>query len=160
MSRLRVGLCPTFSMWKYCQTPNLDANDCRSIRILQPTLTLCRRTPRTANARAETAGIIAGQTPSHNLRVSVTTLGYRQLWQDSDQPSRANIPRGELTEIRRCKPRHCPLLVRLLPTRCSRPGASDLSNSPRRANRVRQTGNFRTIGRQVRRGVERRYRCE
>src|SRR5439155_14979006 len=27
VSRLRVGLCPTFSMWEYCQTPNLDAND-------------------------------------------------------------------------------------------------------------------------------------
>jgi len=29
----------------------------------------------------------------------VTTLGYLRLWQDSDQPSRANIPLGELTEI-------------------------------------------------------------
>jgi hypothetical protein len=26
-SRLRVGLCPTFSMWECSQTPNLDAND-------------------------------------------------------------------------------------------------------------------------------------
>jgi len=66
--------------------------------------------------RAETAGIIAGQTPSHNLRVSVTTLGYRQLWQDRHQPSRANLSRGELTEMRRCKPRRGPLLVRPLPT--------------------------------------------
>ena len=26
-SRLRVGLCPTFSMWECSQTPNLDANE-------------------------------------------------------------------------------------------------------------------------------------
>src|SRR5258708_34303543 len=26
MSRLRVGLCPTFAMWECCQTPNLDGN--------------------------------------------------------------------------------------------------------------------------------------
>jgi hypothetical protein len=92
--------------------------------------------------------------------MSVTTLEYLQLWQDSDRPSRANIPLGELTEIRRCKPRHCPLLLRPLPTRCSRPLASDFRNSPQMANRVRQTGNFRTIGRRVRRGVERRYGCD
>jgi hypothetical protein len=90
----------------------------------------------------------------------VTTIGHLQLGQDSDPTSRANIPRGELTEIRRCKPRRCPLLVRPLPTRCSQPVASDLSHSPRMANRVRQTGNFRTIGRRVRRGVERRCRCD
>jgi hypothetical protein len=29
VSRLRVRLCPTFSMWGYCQTPNLDANALR-----------------------------------------------------------------------------------------------------------------------------------
>src|SRR5260370_22473359 len=27
MPRLRVGLCPTFSMWECCQTPNLDGNE-------------------------------------------------------------------------------------------------------------------------------------
>jgi len=27
VSRLRVRLCPTFSMWECCQTPNLDGNE-------------------------------------------------------------------------------------------------------------------------------------
>src|SRR5258708_2483179 len=90
MSRLRVGLCPTFSMWECCQTPNLDGNEKRATIFVQRVFAIGNTVPHAHSGGTRTTSEIS-QILRLKLDDSVPTEVFRDVPFRLRPPARGGV---------------------------------------------------------------------